>query len=192
MMAHLREAWGRVCRNPLAEALLSALFLLASLTGILLGPAALCYLWHHNPQNAIPTPASALLLSQRLQGSARMQTAFWLGLAIWVMALLPLFASTLFGLPIWFFAIQPLWLAIAIADRFDLPLALTLRATVAFIQIAPAKAFTCMGLGLLGFLGICCFGIGLFITLPVATRALMTTLDTCALSLAAAIQRATR
>lgn len=192
MMAHLCEAWERFCRNPLPEALLCALFLLASMTGILLGPAALCYLWHHNPQNAITSPATALLLSQRLNGNARMQTAFWLGLAIWVMALLPLFASSLFGLPIWFFAIQPLWLAIAIADRFDLPLALTLRATLAFIQLAPAKAFLCMGLGLLGFLGICCFGVGILITLPVATRALMTTLDTCALPLAAAVQRATR
>lgn len=192
MMLHLREAWERFCRDPLAEALLTALFLLASFTGILLGPAALCYLWHHNSQNAIRTSASVLLLTQRLQGSERMRTAFWLGLVIWVMALLPLFASSLFGLPVWFFAIQPLWLAIVIADRFDLPFALTLRATVAFIQLAPAKAFACMGLGLLGFLGVCCFGVGLLITLPVATRALMTTLDTCALSLAAAIQRATR
>ena len=82
----LRDGWERFRANPVGEAVAAALFLLASLTGILLGPAALVYLFRLAPKEGVPFAESSfaanLLLMQRLQGSRRVPTAFWLGLCL--------------------------------------------------------------------------------------------------------------
>ena len=64
------------------------------------------------------------------------------------------------------------------------------RATCNFIADAPGRAFGAMALGLAGGLGALLFFVGLFITLPVANRALLLWLSRCHADLAAAIQRA--
>ena len=187
---HLREAFDRFCRRPAEEACLAAFFLLAACTGILLGPAALAYFWHHNPANLSPPPASTLLLMQRLQGAPRTATSFWIGFGIWLLAALPACAHPLLGLPLWMLLMQPLWLALLLTDRFDLSLPTALKATGCFLLGAPQQAFTLMLFGLLALSGIGLLGIGILITHPLFTRAQLTYLDTCTLELAAAIQRA--
>lgn len=185
----LKEGFDRFRANPVGEALLAFLFLVACATGILLGPAAVLYLWHLNPQ--VPEgPLRALLLTQRLQGTRRMATAFWLGLGIWVVAVLPSLHHPLLGLPAWLLLTQPLWLAIVLTDRFDLSLPVAFRATLGFLIGSPAKALPCLLFGLLATSGVCLFGIGILITLPVALRATLRWLDTAPTELAAAIQKA--
>lgn len=188
MLTLLRRSFERFTRNPLAESLLTALFLLAACTGILLGPAALLYLWHHNPQ-APETPLRAMLLTQRLQNTRRLPTAFWCGLILWVVALIGLTDPEL-GLPLWMILVQPLWVMILLADRFDLPLPLTAKAAFNFFRDAPQKAWALVLLGLFGFAGALCFGIGIFITLPVAVRAMLLLLEESPRELAAAVQKA--
>lgn len=191
MIPFLREAWLRFCRNPLAEALLTLLALLGFCTGLLTGLSAVAYLWHHNPQHDGPSPAAAIALTQHLQSAQRARSAFWLGLGLWILALLPVCARPVLGLPLFVFLMQPLWLALILADRFDIPAPLALRTLWHFTCLAPDKALCCALLGVLGAAGSLCFGIGFFITFPVATRATLTFLDACTLQLAAAVQRAT-
>lgn len=189
MLYFLKRSFDRFCRNPLTETLLTGLFLLAACTGILLGPAALLYLWHHNPQ--VPnTPMRAMLLTQRLQNTQRLPSAFWCGLILWIVALLPGLANPILGLSLWMIVVQPIWIILLFADRFDLPLLLAAKATFNLFQDAPQKAWQLVLLGVFGFSGLLCFGIGILITLPVAVHAMMLLLDSSPTELASAVQRA--
>lgn len=187
----LRKSFRHFARNPIAESLLTGLFLLAACTGILLGPAAVLYLWHHNPQ--IPdTPMRAILLSQRLQNTHRLPAAFWCGLIIWIFAILPGLAHPVFGLSLWMIAVQPVWMVILLSDRFDLPLNLAGKTVFTLFQTAPRTALQLLLLGIIAFSGILLFGIGIFITLPVAVRAMHLLLDSSPTELASAVQQAYR
>lgn len=189
MIPCLKDGFTLFRANPVGESILAFLFLVACATGILLGPAAVLYLWHLNPQAPLG-PMRALLLTQRLQGSRRVATAFWLGLAMWVIAVLPSLHHPLLGIPACVLLIQPLWLALVLADRFDLPLPVALRATLRLFLDAPGKALPCVGFGLLAASGSLAFGIGVLITLPIALRATLRWLDNAPTELSAAIQRA--
>lgn len=193
----LRDGWERFRANPVGEAVAAALFLLASLTGILLGPAALVYLFRLAPKEGVPFAESSfaanLLLMQRLQGSRRVPTAFWLGLGIWALTVLPVFHHVLvFGIPAGVVLAQPLWLGVVLADRFDLPPAIACRATLRLIAVFPGKALPCLAFGLLAWAGILLFGIGILLTMPIMFRALLRYLETCERELAAAVQGAYR
>lgn len=189
MFTLLQRSFNRFCRNPLSESLLTGLFLLAACTGIFLGPAALLYLWHHNPQ--VPdSPLRAMLLTQRLQNTQRLPTAFWCGLILWVVALLPGLADPILGLSLWMIVVQPIWIILLFTDRFDLPLPLAAKATFNLFRDAPQKAWQLVLLGVFGFAGLLCFGIGILITLPVAVYAMQLLLDSSPTELASAVQRA--
>lgn len=189
MIACLKDGFDYFRSNPVGEAILAFLFLVACATGILLGPAAVLYLWHLSPMAPVG-PLRALYLTQRLQGTRRIATAFWLGLGIWIIAVLPSLHHPLLGFPVWLLLTQPLWLALVLTDRFDLPLPVALRATLEFLFSAPAKAVPCLLFGLLAFSGTCLFGIGVLITLPVALRAMLRWLDGASVELSAAVQKA--
>lgn len=191
MLKHLKQSFDYFSRMPLTESLLTGLFLLAACTGILLGPAAILYLWHHNPQAVCtPPPMRAVLLSQRLQNSQRLPTAFWCGLILWVMALLPGLANPVLGLSLWMIAVQPIWIILLFTDRFDLPLTLAAKATLNLFQDAPKTAWQLVLFGIFGFSGLLCFGIGILITLPIAVHAMLLLLDSSPTELASAVQRA--
>ena len=195
-LADLRGGWRFFCANPVAEAIFAALFFLAGLTGILLGPAAVMWLWHLNPSRAGANPLAGTpfapvfdqaFLAQRLQGP-RLAAAFWLGLTLWAVTFF-FAAVSLFGLiPLGLLLAQPVWLAIVLADRFGLPFAVACRVTLRFVRNAPARALAAMGFGLIGCAGAALAGVGLFITLPVANRALLLWLGRCHADLAAAVQ----
>lgn len=191
MIYLLQKSFRHFARNPITESLLTGLFLLAASTGILLGPAAVLYLWHHNPQ-APDTPLRAILLSQRLQNTHRLPTAFWCGLIIWIFAILPGLAHPVLGLSLWMIAVQPIWMIMLLSDRFDLPLTLAGKAVIALVRTAPQKALQLLLLGILAFCGLLLFGIGIFITLPVAVRAMHLLLDSSPTELASAVQQAYR
>ncbi len=195
-LADLRGGWRFFCANPVAEAIFAALFFLAGLTGILLGPAAVMWLWHLNPSRAGANPLAGTpfapvfdqaFLAQRLQGP-RLAAAFWLGLTLWAVTFF-FAAVSLFGLiPLGLLLAQPVWLALVLADRFGLPFAVACRVTLRFVRNAPARALAAMGFGLIGCAGAALAGVGLFITLPVANRALLLWLGRCHADLAAAVQ----
>lgn len=195
-LADLRGGWRFFCANPVAEAIFAALFFLAGLTGILLGPAAVIWLWHLNPSRAGANPLAGTpfapvfdqaFLAQRLQGP-RLAAAFWLGLTLWAVTFF-FAAVSLFGLiPLGLLLAQPVWLALVLADRFGLPFAVACRVTLRFVRNAPARALAAMGFGLIGCAGAALAGVGLFITLPVANRALLLWLGRCHADLAAAVQ----
>lgn len=195
-LADLRGGWRFFCANPVAEAIFAALFFLAGLTGILLGPAAVMWLWHLNPSRAGANPLAGTpfapvfdqaFLAQRLQGP-RLAAAFWLGLTLWAVTFF-FAAVSLFGLiPLGLLLAQPVWLALVLADRFGLPFAVACRVTLRFVRNAPARALAAMAFGLIGCAGAALAGIGLFITLPVANRALLLWLGRCHADLAAAVQ----
>ena len=195
-LADLRGGWRFFCANPVAEAIFVALFFLAGLTGILLGPAAVMWLWHLNPSRAGANPLAGTpfapvfdqaFLAQRLQGP-RLAAAFWLGLTLWAVTFF-FAAVSLFGLiPLGLLLAQPVWLALVLADRFGLPFAVACRVTLRFVRNAPARALAAMGFGLIGCAGAALAGVGLFITLPVANRALLLWLGRCHADLAAAVQ----
>ena len=195
-LADLRGGWRFFCANPVAEAIFAALFFLAGLTGILLGPAAVMWLWHLNPSRAGANPLAGTpfapvfdqaFLAQRLQGP-RLAAAFWLGLTLWAVTFF-FAAVSLFGLiPLGLLLAQPVWLALVLADRFGLPFAVACRVTLRFVRNAPARALAAMGFGLIGCAGAALAGVGLFITLPVANRALLLWLGRCHAELAAAVQ----
>ena len=195
----LREGWRFFCANPIREAALALLFFLVGLTGLFLGPAANLWLWHLDPDKPTEpfgdTPLGPLVgqmaLAQRLQAPHRLPTCFWLGLLLWAVALLPAAHATLLGLiPLGLLLIQPVWLALVLADRFALPFGVACRATCRFVVDAPGRALTAMAFGLVGGLGAALFFVGLFITLPVANRALLLWLGRCHADLAAAVQKA--
>ena len=195
-LADLRGGWRFFCANPVAEAIFAALFFLAGLTGILLGPAAVMWLWHLNPSRAGANPLAGTpfapvfdqaFLAQRLQGP-RLAAAFWLGLTLWAVTFF-FAAVSLFGLiPLGLLLAQPVWLALVLAVRFGLPFAVACRVTLRFVRNAPARALAAMGFGLIGCAGAALAGVGLFITLPVANRALLLWLGRCHADLAAAVQ----
>lgn len=195
-LADLRGGWRFFCANPVAEVIFAALFFLAGLTGILLGPAAVMWLWHLNPSRAGANPLAGTpfapvfdqaFLAQRLQGP-RLAAAFWLGLTLWAVTFF-FAAVSLFGLiPLGLLLAQPVWLALVLADRFGLPFAVACRVTLRFVRNAPARALAAMGFGLIGCAGAALAGVGLFITLPVANRALLLWLGRCHADLAAAVQ----
>lgn len=195
-LADLRGGWRFFCANPVAEAIFAALFFLAGLTGILLGPAAVMWLWHLNPSRAGANPLAGTpfapvfdqaFLAQRLQGP-RLAAAFWLGLTLWAVTFF-FAAVSLFGLiPLGLLLAQPVWLALVLADRFGLPFAVACRVTLRFVRNAPARALGAMAFGLIGCAGAALAGVGLFITLPVANRALLLWLGRCHADLAAAVQ----
>lgn len=192
----LCEGWRFFCANPVSEALYSVLFFVAGLTGLFLGPAAIMWLWHLNPDRAGTNPLagtpfasllSSALLTQRFLGP-RLSSTFWLGLLLW--AAMFLFATfRLFEfIPLGVFLAQPIWLALVLADRFGLPFGVACRVTLRFLFKAPDRALMAMAFGLIAGSGVVFVFIGLFITLPVANRALLRWLDRSHADLTAAVQ----
>lgn len=189
MLRTLQEGLERFLRNPLGEAIAAALFLLASATGILLGGAALLYLSWLSPKHDNPMMAQMQLM-QQLQGVHRMKAAFWIGLVIWIIVILPSFQSPFFGIPIGWIVLQPLWCALLLTHRYDLPCGVALKSVYQLTLQSPAVAFRLYALGLLAFSGLFCFGVGIFITLPIALFATLRQLDDSHRELTSAIQRA--
>lgn len=201
-LSALLDGWRFLRADPMREAFLAALFLLGSATAILLGPAAILWLWHLDParpggaRQPLPGPETLLanlLAMERLRDPTRRATTFWLGLVIWGVMLLPCFQATLLGfVPVCLLLLQPLWLALVLADRFALPVGVACRAAWRLTLAAPGVAFPAMLLGLLGWVGLALLGIGVVLTLPIANRALLLWLARHPLPLSAAVQEAYR
>ena len=190
MFVFLREGFDRFLRNPLGEAIAAMLFLFAAFTGILLGMGSILYLSHLSTDSAQNPMLARMRLLQPLQNPQRTSTAFWLGIMIWIIAILPNFQSVLLGIPIAWLLIQPLWSALLIANHYALSPLIALR-TIWFLTLhAPAVAFRLYALGLLAFSGLFLFGIGICATLPISIFAALRVLETSRLEITAAIQRA--
>lgn len=190
MLRTLQEGFERFLRNPLGEAVAAALFLLAATTGILLGGAALLYLSHLMPKKIDHPMMAQMQLLQQIQGVHRTTAAFWIGLFIWIIVLLPSFQSPFLGIPIGWILLQPLWCALLLTHRYDLPCAVALKSVYQLTLQSPAMAFRLYALGLLAFSGLFLFGVGIFITLPIALFATLRQLDDNHRELTSAIQRA--
>jgi hypothetical protein len=190
MFLFLREGFDRFLRNPLGETVAAALFLLASATGILLGGAALLYLSHLAPKKLDNPMMAQMQLLQQLQGVHRTTAAFWIGLIIWAIILLPSFQSPLFGIPMGWILLQPFWCALLLTHRYDLPCFIALKSVYHLTLQSPAIAFRLYTFGLLAFAGLFLFGIGIFITLPIALFATLRQLDDAHRELTSAIQHA--
>ena len=190
MMLALQEGLLRFLRNPLREAIAAALFLLASLTGLFLGIGALLYLVHLMPKEQIDPVTFQLQLVQRFRGTRRVNTAFWLGIIIWIVAILPASQNLIFGIPASWILVQPFWFALVLADCYDLALPITLKATFYFTMDNPLLAAQIVLLGLIAFSGLFCFGIGIFVTFPIALFATLRLLEQSQRELTLAIQRA--
>lgn len=192
----LCEGWRFFCANPVSEALYSVLFFVAGLTGLFLGPAAIMWLWHLNPDRDGVNPLSGTpfasllnpaLLTQRFLGP-RLASTFWLGLLVWaVMLFLATFHLFEF-IPLGMLLVQPIWLTLVLADRFGLSFGVACRVTLRFFFKAPARALMAMTFGFIACSGVVLAFIGLFVTLPLANRALLRWLDRCHADLAAAVQ----
>ena len=190
MQRLLRESFNRFLRDPVGEMLLTLLFLLGAMSGVFCGPAALLYLWHHSPHRP-PTSANAVILQmQRLQSGRRLPAALGFGLSMWSLAWVPALVSPVFGLPLWIFLVQPIWLMLVLADYFDLTFGVAFRTFFYFLVSYPKQAFLAMLLAFLGFAGMLLFGVGILMTFPIFTRALLTFLSQYPRQLAAAVQRA--
>ena len=190
MILALQEGLLRFLRNPLREALAAALFLFASLTGLFLGIGALLYLVHLMPKDNIDPVTFQLQMMQRFRGTRRVNTAFWLGIIIWVVAILPASQSLVLGIPASWLLVQPFWFALVLADCYDLALPVALKATLSFTMDNPLLATQMVLLGLIAFSGLFCFGIGIFITMPIALFATLRLLERSQRELTLAIQRA--
>lgn len=190
MLTFLHEGLMRFLRNPLGEIVAAALFLLAALTGFLLGVASLLYLSHLTPKQSDDPMQARMQFLQQLQGTRRTATAFWLGLFIWGIAILPNLQSLVLGIPLAWFLMQPLWCALLMTYRYDLALPIALKSVFYLTTQTPAVALRLYALGLLAFSGLICFGFGIFLTLPIALYATLRVLDTAHPELTSAIQRA--
>lgn len=188
MTDYLKAAAQDFWRNPLLEIVLTLFFLLFVITGIFLGPAAIAYFWHHNP-SAPPPPARTLLLGQRFSGSQRLRTCLVLGWVLWLLVLYPVWSGSICWGLAWWVIMQPFWVMMLIADRYDLNLTVTLKATCVFATSAPRKAGMLLLLGLLGYAGTLLGIIGIVVTLPIAVNASLRLLEDCHLELAGAVQR---
>lgn len=190
MFLFLREGVARFCRNPLGEAIAAVLFLFAACTGLLLGVGSLLYISYLTTDPTQDPMLARMQRMQALQNPQRTSTAFWLGIIIWFIAILPNFQNLLFGIPVAWLIIQPFWSALLIANRYGLSVLIALR-TVWFLTLhAPAVALPLYALGLLAFSGLLVFGIGICATLPIALFATLRVLETSRLEVTAAIQRA--
>ena len=190
MQRLLRDSFDRFSRDPVGEMFLTLLFLLGAVTGFLFGPAALLYLWHHSPQRPPASTNAVMLMIQRLQSGRRLPAALGLGFCIWLMALVPALVSPILGLPLWVFLVQPLWLMLVLADCFDLTFGVACRTFFYFLVSYPKAASLALLLAFLGFAGMLLFGVGLLVTFPIFTRALLAFLSQYSRQLAAAVQRA--
>lgn len=190
MFLFLREGIERFFRNPFGEALIALLFLFAACTGLLLGVGSILYISHLTTERTNDPLLARMQMMQSLQNPQRTSTAFWLGILIWFIAILPNFQNLLFGIPVAWLIIQPFWCALLIANRYGLSVLIALR-TVWFLTLhAPAVALPLYALGLLAFSGLLVFGIGICATLPIALFATLRVLETSRLEVTAAIQRA--
>lgn len=190
MFLFLREGAERFFRNPLGEAIAAVLFLFAACTGLLLGVGSLLYISYLTTDPTQDPMLARMQRMQALQNPQRTSTAFWLGIIIWFIAILPNFQNLLFGIPVAWLIIQPFWCALLIANRYGLSVLIALR-TVWFLTLhAPAVALPLYALGLLAFSGLLVFGIGICATLPIALFATLRVLETSRLEVTAAIQRA--
>lgn len=190
MLSHLQAGFQRFLRNPIGEVLAAALFLLAAVSGIFLGVGAILYLFHLSPNNNSHSPLAQLQIAQQLQGIHRTTTAFWLGIFLWIIAIFPSFQNLIFGIPFSWLLMQPLWCALLVSNRYDLSLSIALKTILHFTFDTPGAACRLYALGLLAFSGLFCFGIGIFITLPIAIEASLRQMELMHRELTAAIQRA--
>ncbi|MBQ9693660.1 MAG: hypothetical protein IJV69_02775 [Kiritimatiellae bacterium] len=190
MIAALQEGVRHFLRNPLQEALAAAFFLIAAITGLFLGVGALIYFVHLMPKSGLDPVTLQMQMLQRFRGTRRVNTAFWLGIIIWLIAVLPNTQNLFLGLPIAWLLIQPFWFALLITDHYDLSLPVALKATYTFTLDNPLLALQFVALGLLAFSGLLCFGIGIFVTLPIALVATLHLLASVQRELSLAIQRA--
>ena len=177
-------------RDPLGEVLAAALFLLAAITGLFTGVGALMYLLHLAPKEGCDPITLQLQMMQRFRGTRRVSSAFWLGLLLWLIVVLPNLQNPIFGVPAAWLILQPVWLALLMADRYDLTLPIALKATYHFTMLSPAAAIQLYLLGLLAFAGLFCFGIGILITLPIALYAILRMMESVDRDLSIAVQRA--
>ena len=196
MLELLKDSAKKFLENPLREAVYAILLALSAVILLPFGPAALLYLGHHGKSQMPQMPAGmadnpalkAFLISQRLRGN-RMASAFFIGIPLaFCFHMLPI--EPLLGLILWLLLTHLLWLAIILADRFDLTLMVALKASYHFLVDSPNAALPALGLSILSFSGLLFFGIGLFATHPIATRALLAYLDTLPAELGRAVQKA--
>lgn len=189
----LSRSWEIFRANPLGEAMAALFFLLGTATGLLTGFSAVFYTaWLRASAQPVPAPIRLMMIPAQLQGRFRMATAFWLGLTLFILYLLPSLMHPLLGFPAWYVIGQPLWLALILTALYDLPLGVTLRTIAALAIDAPGTALTLFALGLLAFVGIAAFGVGLFVTVPLAFRAALLYLGDTRPEVTAAMQKAYR
>ncbi len=186
----IQEGFQRIREKPLEDLLGVLLFLFGAMTGILFGFSALLYLWYCSHHRQLKNITSIFLFIQRLQGTQRLTSAFWLGLSIWGIFCLPILLPSEIGLLLWWLLIQPFWLALFLVDRFDLSLHTVFKTLIAFLQFAPKQFMVCIILGLLTFCGLFFFGIGILLTLPIGVYAELRLLDVLQAKLSIAIQKA--
>lgn len=187
----LSRAWETFRSNPLGEALAALFFLIGTATGLLTGVSALLYTaWLRVAPASAPGPVRLMLLPGQIQGRFRVATAFWLGLILFILFLIPSLMHPLLGFPAWYVVGQPLWIALILTALYDLPFGVALRAVVNLAFAAPGPTLVLIGLGLLAFAGVAFFGIGLFVTVPLAFRAALLYLDDLRTEISAAIQKA--
>ncbi|MBR6802722.1 MAG: hypothetical protein IKM62_02745 [Kiritimatiellae bacterium] len=190
MISFLQDGYRHFMRDPLGEVLAAALFLLAAITGLFTGVGALMYLLHLAPKEGCDPITLQLQMMQRFRGTRRVSSAFWLGLLLWLIVVLPNLQNPIFGVPAAWLILQPVWLSLLMADRYDLTLPIALKATYHFTMLSPAAAIQLYLLGLLAFAGLFCFGIGIFITLPIALYAILRMMESVDRDLSIAVQRA--
>lgn len=189
MFSALQDGYRHFMRNPLGEIIAAALFIVAAITGLFTGIGALMYILHLVPKHGCDPIALQLQIMQRFRGTRRASSAFWLGLILWVIVVLPNLQNPIFGIPTSWLILQPIWLSLLIADHYDLALPVALKATYHFTLNTPKIAFQLYALGLLAFCGLFCFGIGIFITLPIALFATLRMMEFAERDLAIAVQR---
>lgn len=190
MINALHEGLIRFLRNPLREVLVAACFLVAAMTGLFLGIGALLYNVYLLPKENLDPVTLQFQLIQRFRGTRRVNTAFWLGILIWMFAVLPSWQNMFMGIPISWFLVQPFWFALLLTDTYDLSLPIALKATMHFIFNKPLIALQIGILGLIAFSGIFCFGIGICFTLPIALFATHQQMNRYRHEISLSIQRA--
>ena len=188
--AYLRSGFQALIQNPLGETIGTFAFVLACMTILLCGPAAAIYFWMHSPERPAG-PMGMMLTAERFRNTKRMNTLFWIGIIMWAASALLGWAFHLTGLAVVLLIQQPLWLAMMIADRYDLTLGVALKTTFVYIVTAPMQALPILLLGLLGTSGLAIGLIGVLFTMPIALHAALRLLADAAqnLELPAAIQR---
>ncbi len=142
-------------------AVITAIAIGAIFTGLFAGVAVILYFWLLNSRlqaHHVSLLQQRLQLLLQFQGVHRLRTMTKLGVALWV-ALWMMTSpggETVFGFPVIWVLLQPLFLAMMLANQYDLPAMIALRSMVFFIWREPACALPIMGATLLGFCGVWC------------------------------------